>query len=455
MSEKRYRSITLANFEEVPQVRKLPPEIIKTIRIVGSVLPFKSNTYCVDKLIDWGNYQGDPIFNLTFPQKDMLQPEHFSRMEKLLDERASPAEVKKAADDIRHQLNPHPAGQIKYNRPKHHGEYVEGMQHKYRETILFFPTQGQTCHAYCTFCFRWAQFVGMEGLKFATREAEILRDYLEEHPYTTDVLFTGGDPLIMKTKFLDAYVKELLKVKTVRTIRIGTKAIGYWPGRVTTDPDAQDLLTLFKKVADSGRHVSIMAHYNHWIELSTPEAEEAIAAVRATGAQIRTQSPVLKNINDSSDVWAKMWQRQVELGMVPYYFFVARDTGARRYFEVPLSRAWDIYRNAVNRISGLARTVRGPSMSATPGKVQIVGVCEIKGEKAFVLNFYQGRKPEWVGRPFFAKYDPKAVWLSDLKPAFGEKEFFYEKELQQLFKENTGWEPNTMAIPDTQSVSVA
>ena len=73
-------------------------------------------------------------------------------------------------------------------------------------------------------------------------------------------------------------------------------------------------------------------------------------------------------------------------------------------------------------------------MSAGPGKVCIIGVSNVHGEKVFVLNFIQGRVPEWVGKPFFAKYDPKALWLSDLVPAFGEKEFFYQKEYQKLLK---------------------
>ncbi|MCK7526339.1 MAG: hypothetical protein MZV64_56415 [Ignavibacteriales bacterium] len=61
------------------------------------------------------------------------------------------------------------------------GEKLFGMQHKYRETVLFFPSQGQTCHAYCTFCFRWPQFVGMEDLKFASKEAELLVKYVKDH----------------------------------------------------------------------------------------------------------------------------------------------------------------------------------------------------------------------------------------------------------------------------------
>ena len=69
-------------------------------------------------------------------------------------------------------------------------------------------------------------------------------------------------------------------------------------------------------------------------------------------------------------------------------------------------------------------------MSAAPGKVHIVGISEVNGEKIFVLQFLQARNPEWVKRPFFAKYDPKASWLTDLEPAFGEEKFFWQEEFE-------------------------
>lgn len=454
LRQDQYRPITLANFEELPQAAKLPPSVRKAIRVVGSVLPFKTNLYVVERLIDWENYAQDPMFLLTFPQRDMLAPEDYARMDALLDSGADAWTVKRAADGIRRTLNPHPAGQRQHNLPVHRDAKLEGMQHKYRETILFFPAQGQTCHAYCTFCFRWAQFVGVPELRFATREAELLVEYLRERPYVTDVLFTGGDPLVMSARMLGAYLEAALRVETVRTVRIGTKALAYWPQRVLGDPDAGELLALFRRVADSGRHLALMAHYTHPAELGTPEAIAAVAAVRATGAQILAQSPLLRGINDSAGIWARMWQRQVELGMIPYYMFIARDTGARRYFEVPLGRAWRVFRNAYNRVSGLARTVRGPSMSATPGKVRIAGVAEAGGERVFVLDFYQARNPDWVGRPFFAQYDPRATWLSDLKPAFGAREFFFERELRALLASDRGWEPDTLALPDPSPVGL-
>jgi len=174
-----------------------------------------------------------------------------------------------------------------------------------------------------------------------------------------------------------------------------------------------------------------MAHFNHLTELSTDAVKMAIRKVRATGAEIRTQSPLLAHINDDSEMWAEMWTKQVQLGCIPYYMFVVRDTGAQHYFGVPLAKAHKIFRNAYKKVSGLGRTVRGPSMSATPGKVRVDGILTINGQKVFSLRFLQGRNPDWVQRPFFAKYDENAIWLNDLKPAFEEK-FFFEEEMNKI-----------------------
>jgi KamA family protein len=427
----KYQNYTLKNFRNIPHVEeKLTEDEKFAIEVVGNVLPFKANNYVVDQLIDWDNYANDPIFILTFPQKDMLKPEHFDHVAHLLKSGVSRADLKAEVNKIRLQLNPHPAGQMKDNVPEVDGVKLTGVQHKYRETMLFFPSQGQTCHAYCTFCFRWPQFVGINELKFAMRETELLVKYIKANPHITDILFTGGDPLIMKTKILASYIDALLQadLPNLKTIRIGTKALGYWPQRFTSDADADDLLRLFEKVNKAGKHLAFMSHFNHGRELETEEVQKAIARILNTGTAIRTQSPIMKNINDSAEAWAYMWRKQVDLGCIPYYMFLARDTGAQDYFAVELDRAWQIFQQSYQQVSGVCRTVRGPSMSAGPGKVQVLGVTEIKGEKVFALQFLQGRNPDWVCRPFFAKYDPKAIWLDDLYPAFGEAKFFFEDE---------------------------
>ncbi|EDM23720.1 KamA family radical SAM protein [Caminibacter mediatlanticus] len=412
----RYKSYSVKSFEKLPFVRKMDKEDIENIKVVSKIFPFKINEY-IASLVDWDNYKDDPIFRLIFPHKDMLDSKDFEKLKNSNDE--------KLIYDIRMKLNPHPAGQME-NIPEINGKRLEGSQHKYKETILFFPKQGQTCHAYCSFCFRWPQFIGINELKFASKEVEILIEYIKANPTITDVLFTGGDPLVMSTKLLKAYIKPLIEAKIphLKNIRIGTKALSFWPYRFLTDEDANELLDLFKYIVDSGYHLAFMAHFNHYKELQTDEVKEAVKKILSTGAIIRTQSPLLRHINDSSKVWEIMWKEQVALNMIPYYMFVARDTGAKRYFELPLSKAWEIYKGAISNVSGLARTVRGPSMSAKPGKIAVVGVSEINNEKVFVLNMLQAKNPDLVDIPFFAKYDEKASWIDELKPAFSEKFIF-------------------------------
>ena len=415
---------------QISQLERLSEEQRFAIRVVATVLPFRVNHYVIDQLIDWDKIPQDPMFQLCFPQDEMLSPAHFNRIADLLRQQAPTEQIKHAAQEIHKELNPHPANQQTLNVPRLDEVPITGMQHKYRETVLYFPSQGQFCFSYCTFCFRWPQFVGEKELRIAATDPEVLFAYLRRHPEVTDLLITGGDPLVMSARRLEKIVMPLLKEEfsQLRNIRIGSKALSYWPYRFLTDQDSDDLLRLFECVTKAGKHMALMVHFNHWREMQPEPVRKAISRIQGTGAVLRTQSPLLRHINAASDIWQRMWQEQVQLGLIPYYMFIVRDTGPRSYFEVPLVEAWNIYRRAVRNVSGLARTVRGPSMSAGPGKVEIQGAVELTGEKALVLRFIQGRNPEWVQRPFLAGYDESATWLDQLKPAFGEERFFYEEE---------------------------
>lgn len=357
-----FRVYNERTWDKIPHLEKLSPDLRESMRVVAKVLPFRVNEFVLDNLIDWDRAADDPMFRLVFPQPEMLEPEDFARIRDLVRADADKKQLAAAIHDVRMKLNPHPAGQMELNVPRDDdGNIIDGLQHKYDETVLFFPSQGQTCHSYCSFCFRWPQFVGIKDLRFASSEAARLHSYLRANPQVTDLLVTGGDPMVARTRHLATYLEPLLEPEFahVQNIRIGTKSLTYWPFRYLTDEDADDLLLLFERLTAAGKHVAIMAHYNHWRELETGAVEAAIARIRGTGANIRAQGPLLGHINDDANVWARMWKRQVQLGIIPYYMFVERDTGAKRYFEVPLARAFQIYRDAIRQVSGLARTVRG------------------------------------------------------------------------------------------------
>ncbi len=404
------------------------------MKAVSAVLPFRVNGYVIEDLIDWDAVPDDPIYRLVFPQPGMLRKEHLEEMRRVVARDAPEEEVVRRARGIQRSLNAYPAGQKKLNVPWFEGNRLEGIQHKYRETVLFFPAAGQTCHSHCTYCFRWAQFSSPDDFRFEGRETRTLVRYLKNHPEVTNVLVTGGDPLVMSASLLREYLEPLLdpSLEHVRSLRIGTKATTFWPYRFTTDPDADELLRFFAEIVDSGKHLAIMAHYSHPRELETATAREAVRRIRDTGAVIRSQSPMVRGVNDSPEVWSELWRTQVGLGVVPYYTFLARDTGAQHYFKIPLHRALSIFNEAYRAVSGLGRTVRGPVMSATPGKVLVDGVTRVTGEQAFVLKFLQARDPSWVGRPFFARFDPDAAWLDDLEPAGAAREFFFQARFREL-----------------------
>jgi KamA family protein len=393
------------------------------VRAVAAVLPFRTNEYVVERLIDWAAAPDDPIYRLVFPQADMLPEEDIRPIADMLARGVPDREVQAAAHRVRLRLNPHPAGQLVLNTPAIGEAALPGLQHKYPETVLIFPKQGQTCHAYCTYCFRWAQFVGEPDLKMATDDMARTGDYLQAHPEVTSVLITGGDPMIMGAGVLRNYVEPLLgpRFAHIESIRIGTKSLAYWPQRFVTDPDADETLRLFEQVAAAGKTLALMAHFSHPRELEPDLVGTAVRRIRSAGGVIRTQAPLIRTINDDPQTWRAMWRTQLRMGMVPYYMFVERDTGPQGYFAVPLARAVDIYRDAFSSVSGLCRTVRGPSMSATPGKVCVDGVTQVAGQQVFVLHMIQARDPSLVGRPFFAHYDPHAVWLTDLRPAFADR----------------------------------
>lgn len=447
----RYRPVDLRTVANTPQWALLEEELRSAIEVVGEVLPFRTNRYVMDHLIDWSNVPHDPIFQLVFPQREMLTDEDFADVERSLRTRDQ-ASLAASISRIRMSLNPHPAGQLTHNVPELEGRKLAGLQHKYRETLLFFPAPGQTCHAYCTYCFRWAQFVGLQDIKFQTSETDEFLDYLRANRDITDVLFTGGDPMIMRTKMLRRYIEPLLapEFDHVQNIRIGTKAVAYWPQRFVTDADADDCLRLFDEITAAGRHVAIMGHYSHPVELEPEVSREAVRRIRQTGAQIRMQAPLIKHVNDNPAAWATLWRTGVRLGLVPYYMFVERDTGARNYFEVPLVRCYRIFKEAYSNVSGLARSVRGPSMSAFPGKVRILGMLRLRDmmdynildivrestgfdllgepDKQFLIcDFIQARDPRWVKKPFLAEFDEGASWFDDLRPAFGRDRFYFEE----------------------------
>lgn len=420
---KKYKAISIHDLPHIKQTASLDQKRMEELTTLGKIYPFRTNEYVLDELINWDDFENDPIYRLNFPVKEMLTESDYDII-LAAQKNLAPEELKKVIRELRLKLNPHPAGQLEMNIPYLNDLKLNGYQHKYQNTILFFPAQGQTCHAYCTFCFRWPQFVGDPDLKIATNEVDLLIKYLSQNPQITDILITGGDPMVMNSSNLKNYLQPLMTLPSVKNIRIGSKSLSFWPYKYLDGDESMKVLEIFSQIIQSGKHLSFMAHFNHPVELSTPAVKEAIKMIRGTGAEIRTQSPILKHINDDPRIWAELWEKQVQLGCVPYYMFLPRDTGAQHHFGIELSTALSIFREAIGSISGLCRTVRGPIMSTDNGKVEILDYNST--DNIYMLRFIQHRNPTMSYKCFYGRPNTSnPIWLSGLEPLHDSDAIFF------------------------------
>lgn len=279
---------------------------------------------------------------------------------------------------------------------------VPGVQHKYRDTALVLAAA--TCGAYCRYCFRKRLFM--------RQNEEVVQDlapafgYVARRAEITDVLLTGGDPLVLGTERLAPIVRRFAAMPHVRTVRIGSKMPAFNPYRVLED-DA--LLDLIGDVTAAGTAIYVMAHFDHPNELSDL-ACRGIRALQQAGAHVVNQCPLVHGVNDDQEVLTELFEAATELGMPQYYLFQGRPTAGNETYEVPMVRGWQLFDAARRQCSGLSRRVRY-AMSHATGKIEVLGV----DDAHIYLRYHRARDRENESRVMIARRDDEACWLDDLQ----------------------------------------
>ena len=324
---------------------------------------FRSNDYYLS-LIDWEDTK-DPIRRLIIPSPDELEP--WGRLD--------------------------PSSEHQYTR-------APGLQHKYRETALLLVSD--LCGGFCRYCFRKRLFI--EDAREVNKDVSEGLAYIRDHPEITNVLLTGGDPLVLGTDRLRDILNHLRAIRHVRIIRIGTKMLAYDPYRIINDPALVDAV---RGCYDGENLVYIMAQFNHPREL-TDAACRAIALLQDAGAVIMNQTPLIRGINDDPAVLSKLLGRLSFVGVNPYYVFQCRPTTGNRTFAVPVEESYRIFEQARATCSGLSKQARFVMSHAT-GKIEVVG--KTGGFTYFKYN--QAAKPEDIGRFMVYRSNPAAYWFDD------------------------------------------
>jgi len=360
------------------QIPQLGHEEREQLEKVNEQFIFRSNDY-YQSLIDWDDPE-DPIRRIIMP--DVQELDDWGQLDASNEE--------------------------KYIK-------VKGLEHKYTSTALLLVNE--VCAAYCRFCFRKRLF--MDENEEVTKDISDGLEYIREHPEVSNVLLTGGDPMIMSTSKLEPIIQKIREIDHVKVIRIGTKIPAFNPYRIINDPSLHKMIRTY---STDEKKIYIMAHFNHPKEL-TPVAIRGLNMLMESGAIVVNQTPMIRGVNDNPEVLAELFNQLSFIGIPPYYVFLCRPTLGNQPFAVPVEEGYEIFEQARSFCSGLAKRAR-LVMSHETGKVEVVGMSDDQ------IFFKYNRAADAENDAKFLVFDsnPDAYWFDDYEEAQTELPLEYSTE---------------------------
>ena len=246
-------------------------------------------------------------------------------------------------------------------------ENTERLVHQYKNRCLFILTG--KCFAHCRYCFRRES--DALQLQFASEvEIDVLCNYIAEHSEIQEVLLTGGDPLTASNAKLEDVLQKLRKTNPNLIIRLATRAPIFAPERITNE-----FIAMVKNYAP----VWVIPHINHYAEISkefSPESRQALINLRDAGIPMQSQSVLLKNVNDSVEPLAKLFNDLVVLGIKPGYLFQGDLAPGTSHFRLGINAAIELYNQLKPELSGLSLPTFAVDLPNGGGKVNLANITE-------------------------------------------------------------------------------
>lgn len=247
---------------------------------------------------------------------------------------------------------------------------IAGIIHRYPHRVLLKPLL--VCPLYCRFCFR-REFVGQtakthQGGFLSHPHLEKALDWIEAHTEINEVILSGGDPLMLSPRRLDVILRRLDRIKHVKTLRIHSRVAVATPERITPE---------MLRVLKTEKPLWLAIHANHAREFS-PQAREAIFNLRKAGILLVSQSVLLKNVNDSVEALADLFENFLEMGVKPYYLHHLDPAPGTAHFKVEIQDGLALLEQLRGRLSGLAWPIYTAERPQGGGKIPLGPAYELK-----------------------------------------------------------------------------
>jgi lysine 2,3-aminomutase len=269
---------------------------------------------------------------------------------------------------------------------------VNGLVHRYPTKVLIFPSN--YCGCYCRYCFRRKLKRDKENA-LTHDDYEKIIQYLQENKDISEVIFSGGDPLVVSDTLINYILEKLSQIEHIKVIRFHTRMIITIPYRITDSLLA--ILTNYK----SRFALYFVIHIDTIRELSE-ESKIAVSKLVDNGIMCFASCPLLNTINADEKTLFDLWTGLVEHRIKPYYLFHSDPVKGLGHFLVPLSRGLEITKNLYDRMSGLAMPLYCFNVPDGGGHVLITyPYIQSLGNGKYKLTNFEGQvtdytEPEYV-----------------------------------------------------------
>ncbi|MEM6582705.1 MAG: EF-P beta-lysylation protein EpmB [Pseudomonadota bacterium] len=216
---------------------------------------------------------------------------------------------------------------------------ISGLIHKYHGRVLLIVTSG--CAIHCRYCFR-RHFPYSDNRNSRQEWRSALR-YISQHKEISEVILSGGDPLMVSDSFLHELVEQIAEIPHVTRLRVHSRLPIVIPDRVT--PSLVDALT------DRKLQTIVVVHSNHANEIDST-VDSAMRHLISAGITLLNQSVLLSNINDNSQALIALSERLFQAGVLPYYLHLLDKVQGAAHFAVNQSIALDLHREMTQALPG-------------------------------------------------------------------------------------------------------
>lgn len=235
---------------------------------------------------------------------------------------------------------------------------VPGIVHRYQDRALLKPLL--VCPLYCRFCFR-REHVGPDGGLLSDEALAKALLWIAEHPAISEIILTGGDPLMLSPRRLKHIIDALSAIPHIQTIRIHSRVPVADPARIT--PALLDAL-------ETDRAMWVVLHANHASEL-TQKAREALRRIQNRAIPVLSQSVLLRGVNDTEEALEALLRAFVTSRIKPYYLHQLDPAPGTAHFHVPIDEGRALLAKLRGRVTGLAWPTYVLDIPGGAGKVPL------------------------------------------------------------------------------------